>query len=206
MNGSVYPMATGKNENLHVLRILDEVSRDADLTQRSLSRRLGVALGFTNLYLKRLVKRGYIKVVNIKPNRLRYELTPHGIAQKTALAFQYISDSYSFVREARRTITASLAAVQREGITSVVFYGSEELAEIAFLSMEDVGLHLAAVVDPGREGCTFCGRPIRNLDALTKVAWDRVVVVDRDVVSAVNALQAAGVDRGRLVVIGGGAG
>jgi DNA-binding MarR family transcriptional regulator len=195
-------MTINKNENLHVLRILDAVSRDGDLTQRSLSQRLGVALGFTNLYLKRLVKKGYIKVVNIKPNRLRYELTPSGIAQKTTLAFQYVSDSYAFVREARRTITAAFAALQREGVKSVAFYGSEELAEIAFLSLEEVGLHLAAVVDPDHEGRTFCGRPVRNLDALAEVAWDRLIVVDRCTTQITDGLRAAGVDRGRLVVIG----
>ncbi len=196
-------MATDKRENLHVLRILDEVSRDADLTQRNLSRRLGVALGLTNLYLKRLIKKGYIKVVNIKPNRLRYELTPRGIKQKTALAFQYVSDSYAFVREARRTITAALSEMQGEGVKSVVFYGSEELAEIAFLSLQEVGLDLAAVVDPRREGRAFCGRPIRNPNALAEVAWDRVVVVDRHPEQAVADMQAAGIDRSRVVVIGG---
>jgi DNA-binding MarR family transcriptional regulator len=193
----------GKYENQYLLRILDEVSRDAELTQRSLSRRLGVALGLTNLYLKRLIKKGYIKVVNIKPNRLRYELTPHGIKQKTTLALQYVSDSYAFVREARRTITSVLSGLQREGVKSIAFYGSEELAEIAFLSLQEVGLNLSAVVDPRREGRAFCGRPIGNAKALDGVAWDRVVVVDRHPEQAVADLQAAGIDRSRVVVIGG---
>jgi hypothetical protein len=61
-----------------------------------------VALGLTNLYVKRLGKKGLIKTANLKANPLQYELTPSGIAQKTAMGFQYVQDSYVFYREARQ--------------------------------------------------------------------------------------------------------
>jgi DNA-binding MarR family transcriptional regulator len=65
-----------KDDSVHLLRILDEVSKAGNVTQRSLSRRLGMALGLTNLYVRRLGKKGLIKVVNLEANSLRYELTP----------------------------------------------------------------------------------------------------------------------------------
>ena len=54
------------------LRLLDEVARDASVSQRSLAKSLGVALGLTNLYVKRLVRKGYIKITTIPRHRLKY--------------------------------------------------------------------------------------------------------------------------------------
>ena len=39
-----------------------------------------MALGLTNLYLKRLIRKGYVKCVTVSPNRLVYSLTPKGVA------------------------------------------------------------------------------------------------------------------------------
>lgn len=195
-----------KHENQYLLRILDEVSRDGDLTQRSLSRRLGVALGLTNLYVKRLAKKGLIKVVNIKPNRLRYELTPSGIHQKATLALQYIHDSYAFYREARNTISGRFRALQREGVKAVAFYGTEDVSEIAFLSLQEVGLRLAAVVNPDQVGQAFCGHVVADVEALQRVAWDRLVVMTREQGTALAQLKAIGIDRSRVVFLGEGQG
>ena len=63
------------------LRILTEISEDQSVTQRGLSETLGIALGLTNLYLKRLVRKGYIKVTTIPSRRMKYLLTPRGIAE-----------------------------------------------------------------------------------------------------------------------------
>ena len=48
------------------LRIIEEISRSRDLTQRKISHRLDLLLGMTNLILKRLVNKGYIKVKGLE--------------------------------------------------------------------------------------------------------------------------------------------
>lgn len=169
----------GKDENIY-FQILDEVSKNSEVTQRSLSRRLGVALGLTNLYMKRLGRKGLIKVVNLKANRLRYELTPNGIAQKTAMAFQYVQDSYVFYREARRSLTNTFSKLKADGVRSVVLYGTGDLAEIALLSLQEAQLDLAGVVSPQHAGQTLCGRPVRDPTALSQITYDKVVVLDRN--------------------------
>jgi DNA-binding MarR family transcriptional regulator len=62
-------------------RILTEIEADNRLSQRSLSRDLGIALGLTNLIIRRLVRKGWVRIIRIKPNRVRYLLTPAGIAE-----------------------------------------------------------------------------------------------------------------------------
>jgi len=117
-----------KDDSVHLFQILDEVSKNGEVTQRSLSRSLGVALGLTNLYVRRLVKQGWIKIVNLKANRLRYELTPSGVAQKTTMALQYVQDSYVFYREARKSLTKTFDGMKAAGARSVVLYGTGDLA------------------------------------------------------------------------------
>ncbi len=72
------------------LQALEAIAEDSRITQRTLSSRLGIALGLTNIYLRRLVRKGYIKCVNVQSNRLRYLLTPKGIAEKTRLTYEFM--------------------------------------------------------------------------------------------------------------------
>ena len=54
------------------LEILDTVQRNEQLSQRHLSRQLGVALGLANSYLKRCVRKGWVKVQQAPANRYLY--------------------------------------------------------------------------------------------------------------------------------------
>lgn len=191
-----------KDDNIHLFHILDEVSKNGELTQRSLSRRLGVALGLTNLYVRRLGKKGLIKVVNLKANRLRYELTPSGIAQKTAMAFQYVQDSYVFYREARKSLTKTFNGMKAGGARSVVLYGTGDLAEIALLSLQEAQLDVAGIVSARHAGQMLCGRPVRPPEALAAMTYDRVVVVERERDEAIRVLDELGVDRAMIGWVG----
>lgn len=191
-----------KNDSIHLFRILDEVSKDGHVTQRNLSRRLGVALGLTNLYIKRLGKKGLIKIVNLKANRLRYELTPNGIAQKTTMAFQYVQDSYVFYREARKSLTKTFDGMKTAGTRSVVLYGTGDLAEIALLSLQESQLDVAGVVSDRHAGQSLCGRPVRAPASLSATTYDRIVVVERDRNEAMEVLGKLGVDASTITWVG----
>src|SRR3989338_3032922 len=103
------------NESYRILKLLDELTQDRHLSQRLLSKRLGIALGLTNLYLKRLIKSGYIKVKNIQKNRLIYELTPTGVAKKASLTLGYIQNSFQYYREIRNRTQTCFQGVILEG-------------------------------------------------------------------------------------------
>jgi DNA-binding MarR family transcriptional regulator len=195
-------MAMRKNDSVHLFRILDEVSKNGEVTQRGLSRRLGVALGLTNLYVRRLAKKGWIKIVNVKANRLRYELTPSGIAQKTAMALQYVQDSYVFYREARKSLTSVFDSMKRAGARSVVLYGTGDLAEIALLSLQEAQLDVSGIVDSDRAGQTLCGREVSAPASLRSLSYDRVVVVDRDREQVMKVLSEVGVDGAAIEWVG----
>src|SRR5262247_3828702 len=127
------------------LEILTAVDEGGALTQRALAQRLGVALGLTNLYLKRLSRKGYLKIVEFprKPaarKRLRYLLTPRGIAEKTRLTYEHMSHALGLYRRARQTLREHLRSLAERGMKRVALYGSGEAAELAYLTLKEFGL------------------------------------------------------------------
>src|SRR5215813_14909457 len=96
------------------LEILTAIGEGRPLSQRALAQRLGVALGLTNLLLKRLARKGSIKIVEFpkKPaarKRLRYLLTPKGIAEKSRLTYEHMSYALNLYRRTRETLRQTLA-------------------------------------------------------------------------------------------------
>jgi len=130
--------------------LLSEISGEQQLSQRELAKRLGIALGLVNSYLKNLVSKGFVRVNNFPKNRYAYLLTPKGFAEKSRLAYQhlsYFSGLYTVARQDYLKLFRQLAA---EGVKTVAFCGIDEVAEIAYLSLKETGLELELAMD--REG------------------------------------------------------
>lgn len=141
-------------------QLLSEIAGEEPLSQRELSRRLGIAVGLVNSYLKNLVAKGYVRVKNFPRNRYAYLLTPTGIAEKSRLAYQHLSYFTNLYTVARQDYLTLFQSLKAEGVTQVVFCGVDEVAEIAYLSLQEVGLGLVAVLDDDAVGERFFGMPV----------------------------------------------
>lgn len=142
------------------LQLLSEISGDEPLSQRELSRRLGIAVGLVNSYLKNLVSKGFVRVKNFPSNRYAYLLTPQGLAEKSRLAYQHLSYFTSLYTVARQDYLDLFRRLEMSGVCEVAFCGVDEVAEVAYLSLKETGLKLAAVMDDGRQGDLFFGLPV----------------------------------------------
>ena len=161
------------------LLLLSEVARDGAITQRSLSTKLGVALGLTNLYLKRLARKGYIKITTIPSHRVRYLLTPQGFAEKSRLTYLYMQYSLSHYREMRTRLRAVLEQAEYNRVKRVVIYGTGELAEMAYLSLRERHMVLVGFVDDGQQE-SFLSYPVCRPEVLAEWEFDAVLVTDMD--------------------------
>src|SRR6202158_3060182 len=112
------------------LTVLEAVAGDQHITQRNLAVRLGIALGLTNIYLKRLIRKGYIKCINVQSNRLLYLITPQGIAEKTRLTYEFMEYSLHLYREVRQHLTEVLSPCRDQGNSRFAVYGIGEAAEL----------------------------------------------------------------------------
>ncbi|MDR3578458.1 MAG: winged helix-turn-helix transcriptional regulator [Oryzomonas sp.] len=151
------------SESYRSLLILSEITGEEPLSQRELSRRLGVAVGLVNSYLKNLVAKGYVRVKNFPRNRYAYLLTPQGLAEKSRLAYQHLSYFTSLYTAARQDYLDLFRRLEAAGVREIAFCGVDEVAEVAYLSLQETGLKLVAVMDDTRAGDTFFGVPVVSL-------------------------------------------
>ena len=173
----------------HSLRILDAVESDHHVSQRSLASELGIALGLTNLLVKRPLRKGWVRVIHVKPNRVRYLITPAGIAEKTRMSRAYFESSVQFYRQTRDRIQQQFSALSTnwpgDGATGlrkrIVFYGAGEVAEIGYVCLVETDLQLVGVVDVARTkpffGLDVCAPEHLDGLALGGQAFDRLVVM-----------------------------
>jgi DNA-binding MarR family transcriptional regulator len=144
-------------------RLLSEISGEERLSQRELAKRLGVALGLVNSYLKNLVSKGFVRVNNFPKNRYAYLLTPKGFAEKSRLAYQHLSHFSGLYTVVRQDYKKLFGALAEQGVRGVAFCGVDEVAEIAYLSLKEMGIELDLIMDPAAAGGKFFERPVVTL-------------------------------------------
>jgi DNA-binding MarR family transcriptional regulator len=166
-------------EDRRNLQALEAIAEDAHTTQRNLANRLGIALGLTNIYLKRLVRKGYVKCVNVQSNRVRYLLTPTGIAEKTRLTYEFMEYSLQLYGQVRLHLRTILEPAVHENRRRIALYGTGEAAELAYLSIKEAGLELAAIFDEVG-GRTFLGMPVQMVSDHALVSYDLLLVAVLD--------------------------
>jgi len=159
------------------LLLLIELDRDGGATQRTLAIKLGVALGLTNLYLKRLARKGSIKITAIPRNRTRYVLTPQGLAEKSRLTNQYMQYSLSYYRDMRGRLRQMLTSLDGTIGHRVAIYGTNELAELTYLSLREMNIDCVGFIDGGsRESFLSC--PVSSPVGIVDWKFDRVLITD----------------------------
>jgi DNA-binding MarR family transcriptional regulator len=129
-------------ETVRELTLLEEIESDPDVNQSTLATQLGVAVGTVNWHLKRLVEKGYVKVKRAERKKLRYIITPEGIALRARLAFDYVERSFDLYRKTRLRVKEHIAAIRRAGFESVRILGEGDVADICRLSCIEQGMQV----------------------------------------------------------------
>jgi hypothetical protein len=176
------PVGSYKSEAAEKTRILlgllESVERGEVQSQRRLASELGIALGLVNLYLKRCVRKGLVKMRDAPARRYAYYLTPNGFAEKSRLTVEYLSVSLSLYRGAKKDYTAVLLSAGKRGISRIALVGASDLAEIAAICALDVGIAIVAVVDSQSTADRFVGAPVaKSFEEIDGLA-DAVLVTD----------------------------
>ncbi len=164
-------------ETQSTLPMLDAIGSGRKVTQRALAANLGIALGLANLYLKRCIKKGLVKMRKAPARRYAYYLTAKGFAEKTRLTAKFLSKSFDFFRSARQDCDEVLAACVARGHRRVALVVASDLAEIAVLAALDSEVEVIAVVDASTNRTRLAGIAVaRDLGAVADA--DAVIVTD----------------------------
>lgn len=167
-------------KDLRTLKILEKVEQDHLPSQRDLAKELNISLGLVNSFVKRLAKKGYFKITHTPKNRLKYILTPKGVAEKTQLTYEYIQHSYKFYKDARQKLRVLFSELESQGVSRIVFYGASDLAEIAYVSLLETPIKLVAVVDDQKIGKKFIKFTVADSAHLREFVFDRILITTID--------------------------
>ncbi len=163
-------------DSYHSLLLLEEIAKEETLSQRDLSKRLGIALGLVNSYVKNMVSKGYIRVTSFPKNRYKYLLTPKGIAEKSRLTYKHLSYFTNLYTTARRDFRELFSKLEESGVKKVLFCGVDEVAEIAYLSLQETDIELIGVVDEECDVMHFFGYEVSQIEDIKGINFDRVIV------------------------------
>lgn len=125
------------------LHLLEAIENDPDTTQASMAARLGVAVGTVNWHLKRLIEKGYVKVKRAERRKLRYIITPSGIALRARLTVAYIENSMQLYRQTRDQARQLLRVVKERGYKQVKIEGDGDIADVCRLTSLEQGMSLS---------------------------------------------------------------
>lgn len=163
------------------MNLLYEIDRQPDTSQRTLSRRVGIALGLANILIHKLAEQGYIRVSQASWKRWIYTLTPAGIVHKTKLTLSYIKRFLGHYRQVRHMIREELATLELNPESRIAVCGTDISSELVFLALREIGIdEIDFFANDPAPGSRFVGLPIYDVSALQPDKYDKVLVVNFD--------------------------
>ncbi len=138
------------------LTILEHIEKEPDTTQATLAEAVGVAVGTINWHLKRLIAKGYIKVKRAERKKLKYIITPEGIALRARLTLDYIQNSFNMYRLVRERVLAALTELKAKDIHEVRIEGEGDVAEVCRLTCMEQNIII----------CTDHNAPVLRINGL----------------------------------------
>ena len=166
--------------DIRELEILERLENNGHLTQRDLSKEVGIALGLVNHLLKKMVTKGWIKIKNIDSKKIRYLITPEGAREKSSLLYKRVESTIHFYLEAKRVIKDKVVHLKNEGIENVSIYGINHISEVLFIVLKELGLELAYVVDDNKEGEVWFGYTVVNMNEFVKSNTNVLIIASFD--------------------------
>jgi len=185
-------MNTKNNSDDISYKLLDELNKESTVSQRALADRLGIALGLVNAYIKRLYKKGHIKVKKLPKNRIKYIITPQGFSEKTRLAYKYMQYSILYFKDIRQKVENTYEEMTREGIKKVLLWGDGELAELCYISTRGFPLEIVGVVGKKKIDNGFFNHHVYTLQDIQNIEFDAILVSTLEE-KAIKSLQDMGI-------------
>jgi len=146
------------------LELLHAIEQKDDISQRHLAQEMGVALGLANSYLKRCVKKGWIKMTTAPANRYLYYVTPTGFAEKARLTASFFSTSLTLFRQSGNEYSDVFERCVNHGHARVLLGGLSDLTEIAIMRALQTKIEIVGIYQPNSQRNEFFGVPVCSKD------------------------------------------
>ncbi len=160
------------------LKLLSNVQDNPDLSQRELASRVGIALGLTNMLLRSLIQKGYIRATRSHWKRWLYALTPEGVSRKVRLTASYIHRVLGHYRTIRQTLREELEPLALHKESRVAIVGTEEFAELVYLGIRELGIDEISIYSfrSDQQGTEFLGMDVQDGTILQPDHFDSILI------------------------------
>lgn len=157
-----------EKEELTSYQILTSLQKDKNLSQRTLSSHMGVNVASVNFALKRLITKGFVKMIGVNPRRIKYIVTPKGLKEKSELAYKFFDRNFHFYKDVRSDIEERVQEVSNGKSTKVAICGKNKLSEITVLAIQNMELNLVGIFNgkDSKQGEKFLGHEVYELKNL----------------------------------------
>jgi DNA-binding MarR family transcriptional regulator len=111
-------------------QVLAHIYEHQETSQRHISEDIGLSLGAVNLLIKKMARKGLLKVEKLNSRTMRYILTPQGMKEKTKLTYQFIRSSYHQILNITNAVETLISETQTNNSTNeVILYGPADEVE-----------------------------------------------------------------------------
>lgn len=166
------------SDSMRDLQFLEEIEQNPKVSQRELSNKFGIALGVTNACIKRMARRGLIRLKGFPPRRIAYYLTPKGFAEKSKLMLHFFSYNIQHYAEMKKLISKKLLEIQQTGIKRVAFFGVSDEMEIAYITLQGSDMKLVGIADGdgGKQGTRLLGHKVLSIGEVKGLNPDAILI------------------------------
>ena len=116
--------------NEREFELVNIVGAQLAANQRDLSRQLNMSLGMTNMLLRRLVTKGYIRIKQLNRRKVEYILTSKGFTEKMRKSVKYTIKTLNSIGLIKKRLEILLGSLHASGIRKFYILGSEDLASL----------------------------------------------------------------------------
>jgi len=161
--------------------ILDMIEKNPNITQREMSKAIGIAVSMINQYLDQYEKNRFIKKKKHSSKTVDYIITNRGVERKKYLNISYLHASQHLYNSAKENIDQFLINLEKKGFKNILLYGAGEVCEIllnAIKSSKNSNISAIALIDDdiNKIGTFIENTPIISRESLASIEHDGILI------------------------------
>lgn len=120
-------------------KILSEISKNSEASQRHLSKIADLSLGMVNIVLHRLIEKGHMKIKQLDGRKVQYLLTPKGFSEKLKKSQQYLQSTISKLSSIKESVKSIALKEYDSGKRKFIISGSGDLSHLVEIALKEIG-------------------------------------------------------------------
>jgi len=116
---------------------MSEITDNNNVSQRELSKKLGVSVSTVNVLVNKMVKEGLVKMTKVSQKQVLYMLTPVGMMEKAKKTVSYLKAHYKAIYQTKEEIKIILKVLEKKHDAIFILMCDDELSEMLNVAIKE---------------------------------------------------------------------